>query len=193
MSISKLTNNILFKNDYYPNMSIKEVNDNVTKLGTLKVDNSIKANHIALKYVLIDQINYLHDVKQMTLTDIHMKVISQIDKLVDRGICTASMYDDVKKYIDYKSVIVNPVLKFHKAITLEILSEIEEETLPEEVAGDVVSNQECSKTMSIESLNNISDKSKLIIRNLGGSLYYSQLMKSHANLDEDFVKERNIK
>jgi len=193
MSITKLTNNILFKNDYYPNMSIKEVNDNVTKLGTLKVDNSIKANHIALKYVLIDQINYLHDVKQLTLTDIHMKVISQIDKLVDRGICTASMYDDVKKYIDYKSVIVNPVLKFHKAITLEILSEMEEETLPEEVTGDVVSNQECSKTMSMESLNNISDKSKLIIRNLGGSLYYSQLMKSHTNLDEDFVKERNIK
>ena len=47
--------------------------------------------------------------------------------------------------------------------------------------------------MSMESLNNISDKSKLIIRNLGGSLYYSQLMKSHTNLDEDFVKERNIK
>lgn len=183
-----MLDNLLMK--AYPIVSSDEANTNMTKLGTLKVNSLISAKHKTIKYILMDQLNHLINVEHKNISDVSLMMTQQVNQLIERGMCTITMHDDLIKILKTKAATIDPTMRLHKAVTLEVLNDVDSSELPAEI-NTAVDTCGGKATVANENLMTSSVEVKHIYRTIGGALCTTCMTELSGILDKSYLDARN--
>lgn len=160
--------------------------------GVMKNVTMMKIRERTTKIILMDYVNYLINEKNLTPSQVMNSVNTAIDKAIEKGFCTEIMRDKLVKFVNKKCNKIDPLLKLHYAVTMEVLDETDN-TLPKEIEEASECGPECfgDSRPSIENfINNSLPSNEQLYRNIGGTLCNQVLKGLQDSLNKEYLSVR---